>query len=1574
LRESASGKSGHCRPVCLHLCFFLSSFVFSPFAGGTTGHHGLPFLIVSSRRHTRQRYATEKRSRKKKVICSVKSEQNQIKMVDRVGDWYAFSRTSFCRRLTLYEDLPWSSPTRSLGSQKAVEEMGADLSPSFTLAAAELVAMAPFGGLIAVLSRGVDGAMSTKPFSLIDASPSQSSSPSPFYLSSPDGSKRPYLNLSAHSAASAAAAAASRAIFVFTNAGELLARLPITPQDVGQELIRTLGWTPEGELFFLLEPSLTVVFVDMGDVAVEAVGSSASSAQKRGSHRAVTKPVASRRVCLKPKSEVVANPTSDAAPSCLAAFCVVTEGLLCVAGSGSGQLYGLLHEEKFCSSLVPPVRLPLQRLSVLQQAGAVGAGSKSVADLVALPTPRVTAIDMVPPAWNDSGDFLVLWAQCNEAGSAKGKKVSETEVTSTVCAMVLPDSDLLDCDGCVDIDGSNAAPAAAAVVTPPAPTWSAAYITCAGRVLNVSVCAGDPTRVAAFTSLGVLHVFRSNLSATLYAIDLGLCRVMRDMAVNVGITSMDGDGEHDNGGGLFSHSFAFGDALWRQRDVKVGSNASFAGERSISGGGGDVGATGSSLSHSSRPVENGDEQESRPSLSESAAAWRTGVACPSPSKLEWCGSNFVFLHFYQSDFQPPHASGAGNGRAGFEAALQRSDAPMFSLLVCIQKGCSVHCERLNWSLDGSGHIASVAEADGVRVVSDTTCYFVQEVPPCLARLCRVQPPFSAAALVVQAYQAYMNGDRHGIAQVRAALSSSAAAHALPVDPSVQAGDDTGGKVINDDDFADDDDGGGGDDGEEQMSYAEGVVYELLDAASYECDVDRQYLLIAAASFAGETIHLRSGVPDVIVDVVRRLRVLRAIREEVCCHMPLTMGQYQVLTGSEERPARLLSSLEGSVLVDRLAFLGYYQLALDVVRALHMKPNRVLSRWASSFVRRHIAELSDVALHHEVTQVLREYPGASYIEPATTAFHLGRRDLALRLLRDEPQQQRQRVMLCLKMGELAMASRAAAASGSADLIHLVVCALVAKEAETHQREASRAGDGEGQTTTTTTGVTADRELQHDADNVETSTPTGVTVSDVYHCLIASPELLCWLLVGAQSLAAWQSMSQRLLLSRHWSLASLECQQMLVQCLRLSSVMHRKQLQQYMAETAIAGGQRRGNVADSEQSPGDVKSRAEQQQQQTNSQKKNRKKDQKHRRHKKGVAGGSDGNSGSSDDDSQSAGDEDRAATPTPEVKPLSPPPPLSIPVPTALGAAVAVTEWMHRTNAALLSNLQHAEELRREDSAMRYPFSVIVEHAEKLRADARKAVKQFTDSTTSTSVTKSRSGTTGVAGDEETGGAVAGATTVLSQAYCIGTVLSTPFSTPKRDAAALRMEQVLNQLRVSLAVKYNTPRLSRVVSVVDLIYELCGIEGGETDAADVQRTFKVHNKMFCYAKLRGMCAAQRWAAVDDFLGAPPPLRRRSFFSVGEGGTAKMPCIGYLPVVQLLTQYKQEERAARYVAGACSEAVDRVVLYMSLGAPVMALEAAMADRDAGLIQQIMQRVPGSAKVQSVGTQMLNELREN
>ncbi|AYU80029.1 hypothetical protein LdCL_270020000 [Leishmania donovani] len=100
-----------------------------------------------------------------------------------------------------------------------------------------------------------------------------------------------------------------------------------------------------------------------------------------------------------------------------------------------------------------------------------------------------------------------------------------------------------------------------------------------------------------------------------------------------------------------------------------------------------------------------------------------------------------------------------------------------------------------WRLGCSGDIATVAECDGARVLTDTY-YLVQEVLPCLAMRCRAQPPHSPALQVVMTYQVYTTGDRHRSAQVPAARAFSPVS-SPPIAVTLSRGDSPNGRGLED---------------------------------------------------------------------------------------------------------------------------------------------------------------------------------------------------------------------------------------------------------------------------------------------------------------------------------------------------------------------------------------------------------------------------------------------------------------------------------------------------------------------------------------------------------------------------------------------------------------------------------------------------------------------------------------------------------------------------------------------------------------------------------------------------------
>ncbi|RNF04307.1 putative vacuolar protein sorting protein 16 [Trypanosoma rangeli] len=351
-----------------------------------------------------------------------------------------------------------------------------------------------------------------------------------------------------------------------------------------------------------------------------------------------------------------------------------------------------------------------------------------------------------------------------------------------------------------------------------------------------------------------------------------------------------------------------------------------------------------------------------------------GSRSRGPEKMEWCGSSFIMLHF--------------NNAVVHQGYLSRTVAPMFSLLVPTLPEASVKCERFDWEREGSGHVVTVSEIDGVRVLTDKACYFLEQVPKSLVTLCRIKPLSLPAQLVAACAD---RGNR--LPRVCRLLSSWGS------------------------------------------STFSGIIDEVMDAAQHEFSPEKQHLLLAAASFASE-VH-RQYDSDAFVDIVRRLCVLHAVRNHPGCRMPLSFQQYCRLSGLEE--VRTLMPSEAQVLVDRVSNRCCFQLAFDITSALNMEPLRLLSQWSCHKVRD--TALDENTVYAQIRDVMQRYPGASYSESSLAAFRHGRSALATALLNEDLSVHR-KVTVFLLIGQWKLAVHWAALGDDADLIHLALVYAIA----------------------------------------------------------------------------------------------------------------------------------------------------------------------------------------------------------------------------------------------------------------------------------------------------------------------------------------------------------------------------------------------------------------------------------------------------------------------------------------------------------------------------------------------------
>eukprot|EP00658_Telonema_sp_P-2_P017336 TRINITY_DN16723_c0_g1_i1.p1 TRINITY_DN16723_c0_g1~~TRINITY_DN16723_c0_g1_i1.p1 ORF type:complete len:656 (+),score=113.10 TRINITY_DN16723_c0_g1_i1:129-2096(+) len=224
-------------------------------------------------------------------------------------------------------------------------------------------------------------------------------------------------------------------------------------------------------------------------------------------------------------------------------------------------------------------------------------------------------------------------------------------------------------------------------------------------------------------------------------------------------------------------------------------------------------------------------------------------------------------------------------------------------------------------------------------------------------------------------------------------------------------------------------GGGGQGGSDCLGR---VLDELLDVVVGQLDVTLQRLLLQVVSFVIPMV--RGYESDKYVDVVKRLRVLNAIRH-VNCGIPITHRQYEELAGVKN--LRNIVGPEAQGVVDRLINRQEFQLALEVATLMNIRTQKLFVQWSCAKVLR--ASGSDEALKRELVSVLSTCPGASFIDAALTAFDVNRKDLAISLLHEDPRPSNQ-VMLFLQMGQDRVALQRACESSDPDLILMVLMKL------------------------------------------------------------------------------------------------------------------------------------------------------------------------------------------------------------------------------------------------------------------------------------------------------------------------------------------------------------------------------------------------------------------------------------------------------------------------------------------------------------------------------------------------------
>ena len=270
----------------------------------------------------------------------------------------------------------------------------------------------------------------------------------------------------------------------------------------------------------------------------------------------------------------------------------------------------------------------------------------------------------------------------------------------------------------------------------------------------------------------------------------------------------------------------------------------------------------------------------------------------------------------------------------------------------------------------------VGEPDGVRIISDARCEFLQRVPDSQEAVRRLE---GAASMLCEAYDEYEK-------------------------PSPRC-DELLRKL---------------------RDRLRPAVDTVLSAASFEFDLLRQQRYLKAASL-GKTF-CDGYPPHEFVRTCKTLRVLNQVRE-LKYGIPLTFTQFSILT-----PQLLVERLLGRRL-HALAFsiCDYLGLNSDPV-LVHWACTKV--RLAATEPE---SEEGNRHLVQQITERLAVNPVITYSDIARTALAIKRPKLATLLLDHEPSP-RDQVPLLLDMQQEELAMQKAVMSGDTDLIYIVILRL------------------------------------------------------------------------------------------------------------------------------------------------------------------------------------------------------------------------------------------------------------------------------------------------------------------------------------------------------------------------------------------------------------------------------------------------------------------------------------------------------------------------------------------------------
>ncbi|RSH95606.1 hypothetical protein EHS25_000698 [Saitozyma podzolica] len=320
-----------------------------------------------------------------------------------------------------------------------------------------------------------------------------------------------------------------------------------------------------------------------------------------------------------------------------------------------------------------------------------------------------------------------------------------------------------------------------------------------------------------------------------------------------------------------------------------------------------------------------------------------------PEKAEWCGDNAVVL--------------AWGGR----------------VVVVGPSG-----EYLKYDYSPAVHL--IGELDGLRIISSTSCDFLQKVPELIPLLAVPDPTLAV----------FSPGSTHPAAILYDALdhfdrkSPKADESIRSIRPELANAVDT-----------------------------------CIQAAGRETEVTWQRRLLKAAQFGRAFMDLYN--PSDFVGMAQTLKVLNAVRYYEI-GIPITYEQY--------------TATSPSALINHLLSRNLHLLALRVSQHLGLRPDSVLKHWATAKISRGDGEGDDdeVICRAIVGKFEKEgEKGVSYADIAKKAWEAGRSRLATMLL-DHEGRAAEQVPLLLQMKEDKIALVKAIDSGDTDLVYNVLLHL------------------------------------------------------------------------------------------------------------------------------------------------------------------------------------------------------------------------------------------------------------------------------------------------------------------------------------------------------------------------------------------------------------------------------------------------------------------------------------------------------------------------------------------------------